>query len=816
MQRLSLVIAAAVLAVGLSTLSAQTTTPADRFFASAQHKEIVDGDLKGAIADYKLVVKGAGANRALAAQALLHMATCYEKLGDPQAQKVYEEIASNYSDQKDAATAARAKLPAGPTGPEDRFKPRMLDKELNQGSPGQISPDGKTLAFWRLTEGGPATRFALIIRDLDSGYERTLAEGIRGFDGRPNPQIKWASDGQLIGGAVWVMTGDKVRFDLVLAHTSPGGGQPMIVPSFESPQNDFVTFYGQNWMDRQLVWSPDHTLMPYLTPSTTPRMFDVQLLNIVTGASRPIGIRVEGRPDFVWSPTGDELAMHVVDATTDTDELRVFTPATSRSRALAMTPKGARARLGQWVGKDQIELRRSNPATPSQDIVSLISALTGRLTNICAGTVGGLWEKSDRNPFSVSSRANGNPDDLCLGFTPDGMSEMVWRSSSQRLSVHDIATDTDRSLTRGSGEEHSGFLSPDGKVEVFVSNREGNAKWGLYAAPLSQAPVANPVLISRVESLPIVMSVSWINDGFVARIAYTESNIWRLDMDPATGRPTGALERLTQDTVQNYSPSVSPDSRRVAYYSRQGARIGLSTMDANGANERMVAEQPMGQFGPFAWRSPAEFMYAGSGRVRVVDISTGHVEVTSMAELPQVANWSLIGATNEVVYLDKGDRAGTCMFRARSLSSGATRVVAMLDVDQEDVGAFLASPDGRRIAYGAARGTKREFGVLTASGEKKVLAMGNINKLGAWSADGRFLLYGLNGPKVADTTTGESWPLTGSTLAGSWYAASWAPDGSFLVLDIEPAPRNEYRQWRGVTYEALGKLTGSAMKGGVR
>jgi hypothetical protein len=65
----------------------------------------------------------------------------------------------------------------------------------------------------------------------------------------------------------------------------------------------------------------------------------------------------------------------------------------------------------------------------------------------------------------------------------------------------------------------------------------------------------------------------------------------------------------------------------------------------------------------------------------------------------------------------------------------------------------------------------------------------------------------LGGPQVVDTTTGESWPLTNAPLGGAWYAASWAPDGSFLVLDIEPAPRNEYRQWHGVTADTIAKAT---------
>ena len=67
-------------------------------------KAEVEGDLKGAIEAYKKVVANAGANRALAAQALVRMAECYQKLGGAQARKVFEQVLRDYADQAEAAT----------------------------------------------------------------------------------------------------------------------------------------------------------------------------------------------------------------------------------------------------------------------------------------------------------------------------------------------------------------------------------------------------------------------------------------------------------------------------------------------------------------------------------------------------------------------------------------------------------------------------------------------------------------------------------------------------------------------------------------
>ena len=61
-------------------LTGQTGQPADVQLKAAIYKETVDGDLKGAIELYRKISHGA--DRAVAARALVRMGQCYEKLGD--------------------------------------------------------------------------------------------------------------------------------------------------------------------------------------------------------------------------------------------------------------------------------------------------------------------------------------------------------------------------------------------------------------------------------------------------------------------------------------------------------------------------------------------------------------------------------------------------------------------------------------------------------------------------------------------------------------------------------------------------------------
>ena len=100
MRTLRYALALAVAALLLVPVSAQNL---DAELQRATQKEIVTGDLKAAIEEYKKIVARAGTNRPVAAQALVHMAECYQKLGDAESGKIYERVLREFSDQTEAA-----------------------------------------------------------------------------------------------------------------------------------------------------------------------------------------------------------------------------------------------------------------------------------------------------------------------------------------------------------------------------------------------------------------------------------------------------------------------------------------------------------------------------------------------------------------------------------------------------------------------------------------------------------------------------------------------------------------------------------------
>ena len=92
--------------------SAQKEQQAKLLLEQATKKELIDGDLKGAIETYQKILNLQGVPRAVIAKALLHLGQCHEKLGNAEARKAYERLVREFADQPEEVRAARGRLAA--------------------------------------------------------------------------------------------------------------------------------------------------------------------------------------------------------------------------------------------------------------------------------------------------------------------------------------------------------------------------------------------------------------------------------------------------------------------------------------------------------------------------------------------------------------------------------------------------------------------------------------------------------------------------------------------------------------------------------
>jgi hypothetical protein len=155
LRKLTLILATAAL------LSAQ----ADVALQRAIRTETLEGDLKAAIEQYGNLAKSG--NRAVAAQALVRMAGCYEKLGTTEARKIYERVVSEFGDHPESVTTAQARLAA-----LRRPQPGAMSlRKVWEGIAYGISPDGRLVTDVDWSKGGD-----LVVRDVETGTKRWLTD----------------------------------------------------------------------------------------------------------------------------------------------------------------------------------------------------------------------------------------------------------------------------------------------------------------------------------------------------------------------------------------------------------------------------------------------------------------------------------------------------------------------------------------------------------------------------------------------------------------------------------------------------------------
>jgi Tol biopolymer transport system component len=165
---------------------------------AAMHTEQVEGRLPEAIDAYKTVVARAGANTAVAAQALLRLGAAYEKLGRPEAREAYERVVRNYPDQPKAAAAAKARLAKVGGGvvvkkAQAEITPHKV-LEGHEASVFDITPDGR-LGVGTTRSG--ANRFDVVLRDLTTGKITVLVPG-EGVPGKSGSWPRISEDGKRV------------------------------------------------------------------------------------------------------------------------------------------------------------------------------------------------------------------------------------------------------------------------------------------------------------------------------------------------------------------------------------------------------------------------------------------------------------------------------------------------------------------------------------------------------------------------------------------------------------------------------------------
>jgi Tol biopolymer transport system component len=287
MKRIAMsIVAAALLAV------AQSRDDAERLLKAAHNTQLVDGDLNGAIKQYSAIVSKYKSDRAVVATALVRMAECYQKMGDAEARKIYEQVLRDYADQKEAVAEARVRLGAesgaagmvnrrvwsGPTCP-----PSCGTSKPIVDTYGTVSPDGRSISHVNWHTG------ALAVYDIATGTDRDLTPDTSGKEDNAEESVI-SKDGRTVAYS-W-FNHETRHYELRLANLT---GDPNPRRLYDNPDLDWIGPYD---------WSPDSKTI-VAEVQRQDRTAQIALISAADGSIRVLkSIDWSGTGRIFFSPDG--------------------------------------------------------------------------------------------------------------------------------------------------------------------------------------------------------------------------------------------------------------------------------------------------------------------------------------------------------------------------------------------------------------------------------------------------------------------------------------------------------------------------------
>jgi len=713
MRPILIAVVATVLATG-----ADKAQDAERMLKAAMNTELVDGNLKIAIEQYKKVAQSGV--RPLAAQALLHMAGCYQKLGDAESSRLYERIVREFADQRDIVTQAKARL-ASLSDPTSGKVAGITARQLwtgyykNGSVPPDLAPsaDGRSVLFvdWNTGNGDLATR------DLVSGEVKVLGLKASPADSKESFELGLYSPDEK---------------QLALTHFHPGRSSTFDVVSAQPGAKPRVLITRKDGTDvHPLAWSADGksilTITWEMASGKPPLTSRIAWVSVADGTMRTVKA-------LQWNEPGN----------------------------IRLSPDG------RYIAYDGL----------------------------------GRQGSSDRSIFIMAA---------------DGSSETT--------------------VAQSPGINRSPVWTPDGRHLVFISNRTRN--FGLYAIAVQGGKAQGAPRLLKPNVGHIRLS-GFVRSGALYYLQPTgEQNVYRVELDPASGKPVDTAVPLGSTyATDNSMSALSPDGKRVAYLatresstppSLEGVLVDPGTLavvvksvdsgiEKSYANDLTMSWAPMWYPGGDALLLTARRQPAGGGQTFYkLDLDSGRIARL----LENTVNWTQPGAARgqremsadgQKVYLSVNnwneDLRGPGGVAVVNLATGETKRVYQAD---GEVQAVSLSPDNRSLAVT----TMGKVVVMNADGSNLRTVVGESrpeNNLAgvsgvAWSSDGRYILFvrrsvdnggpmslwrvaatggepsdtGIRAPGLREIRGGPNGALT-YTAGFSWSMELWAMDNLLPML----------------------------------
>jgi len=630
--------------------------------------DLVDGDLKGAIAIDERILGLSGVPRTVAARALLHLGQCHEKLGHAEARKAYERLVREFADQSEEVGRARARL-AALGQPDTAMKVRQVWAGPFDDFLSATTRDGRYLTIQ------DADSQDLAVRDLVTGQKRRLTHKGPGFESAveslPSPE------GQEVA-YCWY---NKDQFyDLRIVGMD--GSDPRVL--YASGQMEWV---------EPTDWSPDGKSILAVLQGRDQRSQIAQIA-VKDGSVRVLKAfdqQTPQRPRF--SPDGRFVAYDVPQGP-GVEGYDIFLLAVDGGREGPLVQHPGNDVMFDWTPDGKRVLFGSNRS----------------------GATGAWWiEIADGQPRGTPElvKPDLGRDVRPLGFTHDGSYYYWVRTGMRDVYVAELDLATGRRLAepspaapRYAGSNYNPEWSSDGRQLLFLSHR-GPGAWGARAICVRDMEGGE---VREVPSkLEQMHDARWSADGrsllVDAQHPAGEFDHFRIDLR------TGDFERVDLKAPVHFGFAWSPDGKTVFYHQWNSTTKTISIVArdlATGQEKELFSVAEPSHFGAGAAlsRDGRQLAFAvrdsvsRSNVLKVLSADGGEArDVLRGVEMPFPGSvaWTSDGLSL-LFTRTPNPRSSTTELWQVSAQGGDPR---KLDLAADDIRDLRVHPDGRHVAYSA-------------------------------------------------------------------------------------------------------------------
>lgn len=174
-------------------------------------------------------------------------------------------------------------------------------------------------------------------------------------------------------------------------------------------------------------------------------------------------------------------------------------------------------------------------------------------------------------------------------LSPDGKS-LVFTSERQgwwKIWLMDLKTGSYKQLTNSASAEYGPCFSPDGKQILFTSGRSGNSD--LFIMDRDGANLFNLTQSAEAEG-----NGYWAHDGFIYYASQLDGKYQLMRINP---NGEGA-EVLSDGTSDDLGPRLSPDGKRLVFYSYRFGNPEVCVMNLKTRKVTRLTEHPLQDIRP--------------------------------------------------------------------------------------------------------------------------------------------------------------------------------------------------------------------------